>query len=151
MLMRFDPIRDLDRVVEELSGAAARGPRTFPMDAYRRGDEIVLLFDLPGIDPKSIDLTVDQHVLTVRAERQPESEEGVETIASERPRGTFMRRVFLGDTLDTDRIAAEYHDGVLRLTIPVSERAKPRKIEVTANGGHDGASKQEPEPVAAGG
>src|SRR4051812_37886117 len=153
MLMQFDPFRQLERLAEGVQSAGTSAARTFPMDAYRRGDEVVLLFDLPGIDPKSIDLTVDQHVLTVRAERQPESEEGVETIASERPRGTFMRRVFLGDTLDTDRIAAEYHDGVLRLTIPVSERAKPRKIEVTANGGHDGAPKQEqePEPVAAGG
>jgi HSP20 family protein len=123
----------------------------FPMDAYRRGDEVVLLFDLPGVDPESIDLTVDQHVLTVRAQREPQSEEGVETIASERPRGTFMRRVFLGDTLDTEQISADYHDGVLRLTIPVSDRAKPRKIEVAANGRHDGEREQQPEPVAAGG
>ena len=150
MLMRFDPIRDLDRVVEELTGASARGPRTFPMDAYRRGDEVVLLFDLPGVDPESIDLTVDQHVLRVRAQRELQAEEGVETIASERPRGAFIRRVFLGDTLDTERVSADYHDGVLRLTIPISERAKPRKIEVAANGGHDGEREQQPEPVAAG-
>jgi HSP20 family protein len=155
MLMRFDPIRDIDRVVEELTGVSARGPRTFPMDAYRRGDEVVLLFDLPGVDPESIDLTVDQHVLTVRAQRTPQSEDGIETIASERPRGEFIRRVFLGDTLDTERVSADYHGGVLRLTIPISERAKPRKIEVAANGQHDGRHdgqpEQQPEPVAAGG
>jgi HSP20 family protein len=134
MLMQFDPFRQLDRLAEGLQSAGTSAARTFPMDAYRRGDEVVLLFDLPGVDPKSIDLTVDQHVLTVRAERQPESEDNREVIASERPKGTFTRRVFLGDTLDTDRISAEYHDGVLQLTIPVSERAKPRKIEVAANG-----------------
>ena len=134
MLMQFDPFRQLDRLAEGLQSAGTSAARTFPMDAYRRGDEVVLLFDLPGVDPKSIDLTVDQRVLTVRAGRQPESEDNREVIAGERPKGTFTRRVFLGDTLDTDRISAEYHDGVLQLTIPVSERAKPRKIEVAANG-----------------
>jgi HSP20 family protein len=133
MLMRFDPMRDFDRLAQELTGAAG-APRAFPMDAYRRGDDVVLLFDLPGVDPQSIDLTVDQNVLTVRAERQPQAEDGADVLAAERPRGTFLRRVFLGDTLDTERISAEYHNGVLELTIPVSERAKPRKIEVTANG-----------------
>jgi HSP20 family protein len=135
MLMRFDPMRDLDRLAQELTGTASRAPRTFPMDAYRRGDDVVLLFDLPGIDPQSIDLTVDQNVLTVSADRKAEPEEGVEVLAAERPQGTFIRRVFLGDALDTDRIAAEYHNGVLQLQIPVSEKAKPRKIEVSANGG----------------
>jgi HSP20 family protein len=142
MLMRFDPFRDLDQIAEQLNDAATRGPRAFPMDAYRRGDDVVLLFDLPGVDPESIDLTVDQHVLTVRAERRREAREGEEVLAAERPQGVYLRRVFLGDTLDTDRIAAEYHNGVLELTIPISERAKPRKIEVAANGHR--------EPVAAG-
>lgn len=135
MLMQYDPFRQLDRLAEEVQRAAtSASPRTFPMDAYRTGDEVVLLFDLPGIDPQSIDLTIDQHVLTVRAERQQEAGEDKEVIAAERPKGTFMRRVFLGETLDTDRINAEYVNGVLKLTIPVSERAKPRKIEVAANG-----------------
>jgi HSP20 family protein len=142
MLMRSDPFRDLDRLMEEVASSSARG-RTFPMDAYRSGDDFVLLFDLPGVDPQSIDLTIDQHVLTVRAERDPETQEGQEVIAAERPHGTFIRQVFLGDTLDTDRISADYHDGVLRLTIPVSERAKPRKIEVAANG-------SQAQPVGAG-
>ena len=135
MLMRFDPFRDLDRLAEELTGPAARAPRTFPMDAYRRGDHAILLFDLPGVDPQSIDLTVDQNVLTVRAERSTEREDGDEVLAAERPTGIYIRRVFLGDMLDTTQIEAEYHNGVLQLTIPVSERAKPRKIEVHANGG----------------
>jgi HSP20 family protein len=143
MLMRSDPFRDLNRLIEEVAtGGPAGGAQTFPMDAYRRGEEFVLLFDLPGVDPESIDLTVDQHVLTVRAERQREPQEGEEVLAAERPQGTFVRRVFLGDTLDTDRISAEYRNGVLQLTIPVSERAKPRKIEVAANG-------QKAQPVAA--
>jgi HSP20 family protein len=143
MLMRFDPFRDLDRLAEEMTSAQGRAPRTFPMDAYRRGDEVVLLFDLPAVDPQSIDLTVDQHVLTVRAQRGDQPQEGVEVLAAERPRGEFIRRVFLGDTLDTDRIQAEYHNGVLQLTIPISERAKPRKIEVAADG-------QQAQPVGAG-
>jgi HSP20 family protein len=132
MLMRFDPFRDLDRLAEELTSKQA--PRSFPMDAYRRGDDVVLVFDLPGVDPASIDLTVDQHVLTVRAERRSIAQDGDEVLAAERPQGTFIRRVFLGDALDIERISAAYHDGVLELTIPVSERAKPRKIEVEANG-----------------
>jgi HSP20 family protein len=133
MLMRFDPFRDLDRPADT-SGTSAPGGRTFPMDAYRRGDDVVLLFDLPGVDLRSIDLTVDQHVLTVRAERELERQEGEEALATERPHGTFVRRVFLGDTLDTEQISAEYHDGVLKLTIPISERAKPRRIEIAGNG-----------------
>jgi HSP20 family protein len=144
MLMRFDPFRDLSQLAQELTTAAGNETRTFPMDAYRRGDDVVLVFDLPGIDPQSIDLTVDQHVLTIRAERPAQQMDGAEVLASERPHGTFTRRVFLGDTLDTDRISAEYHNGVLELTIPISERAKPRKIEVAANGG------QQPQSVGAG-
>jgi HSP20 family protein len=142
MLMRFDPLREFDRLSQEVATAAANAPRTFPMDAYRRGDDVVLLFDLPGVDPESIDLTVDQHVLTVRAERHAALQENDEQLAAERPQGTFVRRIFLGDTLDIGRIGAEYHDGVLEVTIPVSEQAKPRKIEVTANG-------REPQAVGA--
>jgi HSP20 family protein len=144
MLMRFDPMRDLDRIAQEIAGNAASASRTFPMDAYRRGDAIVLKFDLPGVEPNSIDLTVDQNVLTVRGERAGEPDDGVEVLAAERPHGTFVRRVFLGDQLDSEKISAEYHNGVLELTIPVSEKAKPRKIEVAANGG------QQAQPVGAG-
>jgi HSP20 family protein len=143
MLMRTDPFRELSQLAQELTTAAGNEMRTFPMDAFRRGDDVVLLFDLPGVDPQSIDLTVDQHMLTIRAERHAQSMDGAEVLASERPHGTFTRRVFLGDTLDTGQISAEYHNGVLELTIPVSERAKPRKIEVAANGS------QQAQPVGA--
>jgi HSP20 family protein len=130
MLMRFDPFGGLERITEELQNSGRGNPRGVPMDAFRRGDDVLLRFDLPGVDPDSIDLTVDQHVLTVRAERNPESQDGDEVLVVERPQGTFVRRVFLGDTLDTDRISAQYRNGVLELTIPISERAKPRKIEI---------------------
>jgi HSP20 family protein len=155
MLMRYDPFGSLDRIAEELTSNGKRAPGPFPMDAFRRGDEVVLLFDLPGVDPESTDLTVDQHVLTVRAERQPSTQEGDEVLAAERPQGTFVRRVFLGDTLDTDRIDAEYRNGVLKLTIPISERAKPRKIEIAGEtkDGHDqpqaGGQSQEAESAPA--
>ncbi len=86
MLMRFDPLREFDRLSQEVASAAANAPRTFPMDAYRRGDDVVLLFDLPGVDPESIDLTVDQHVLTVRAERRPAAEENDEQLDRTRAR-----------------------------------------------------------------
>jgi HSP20 family protein len=152
MLMRFDPLGGLERIAEELQSTGRRNPRSVPMDAYRRGEDVVLRFDLPGVDPESIDLTVDQHVLTVRAERQSESQEGDEVLAVERPQGSFVRRVFLGDTLDTDRISAQYRNGVLELTIPISERAKPRKIEI-GNAGENRpveTATDDRQPVAAG-
>lgn len=152
MLMRFDPFGGLERIAEELQSPGRRNPRSVPMDAFRRSDDVVLRFDLPGVDPESIDLTVDQHVLTVRAERQSESQEGDEVLAVERPQGSFVRRVFLGDTLDTDRISAQYRNGVLELTIPISERAKPRKIEIE-NADENGSVKtatDDRQPVATG-
>jgi HSP20 family protein len=130
MLMRTDQFRELDRLAQQVFGTMAR-PTVMPMDAWRRGDQFVVEFDLPGVDPKSVDLDVERNVLTVRAER-PALEEDAETIASERPRGLFSRQLFLGDTLDLDKISASYTDGVLRLTIPVAEQAKPRKIEISS-------------------
>lgn len=131
MLMRTDPFREFDRLTQQLFsglGTATR-PAAMPMDAWRDGEEFVVEFDLPGIDPQTVDVDVERNVLTVRAERAP-LKEGCEYVAAERPRGVFSRQVILGDTLDTDRIQAAYHDGVLRLTIPVTERARPRKITV---------------------
>jgi HSP20 family protein len=104
-----------------------------PMDAWRDGEQFVVEFDLPGIDPASIDLDVERNVLTVRAERRPATGPEVELVASERPRGVFSRQVILGDALDTGGITAAYNSGVLRLTIPVAERAKPRKITVSTD------------------
>lgn len=128
MLMRTDPFRDLDRLTQQVFGTAAR-PAVMPMDAWREGEEFVVEFDLPGIAPDSLDLEFERNVVTVRA-RKPEGDPGREMIASERPRGVFSRQLFLGDGLDTERITADYTDGVLRLRIPVAEQAKPRKIEI---------------------
>jgi HSP20 family protein len=134
MLMRTDPFRDLDRHTQQVFGTAAR-PAVMPMDAWRENDSFVVEFDLPGIDTNSIDLDVERNVLTVRADRP--SREGIEElVAAERPRGVFSRQLILGDNLDTDRIAASYHAGVLRLEIPVAEKAKPRKISINAAEDH---------------
>jgi len=132
MLMRFDPFRDIDRLTQQLWGTGQNGARTagMPMDAYRQGDQVVVHFDLPGVDPASIELTVDRNVLTVKAERRWERSEGTEVVVSERTQGTFTRQLFLGETLDADRIEANYEQGVLTLRVPVAEQAKPRRIEI---------------------
>lgn len=137
MLVRTDPFRELDRITQQLLGTAAR-PVAMPMDAYRDGDTFYVHFDLPGASADSIDLTVEQNVLTVRAERKPVQPGGAEMIAAERPAGVFTRQVFLGDTLDADHIAADYSAGVLTLSIPVHEQAKPRSIHIT---GHEDRKK----------
>lgn len=133
MLMRADPFHELDRLAQQVFGTAAR-PTAMPMDAWREGDNFVVEFDLPGVDLDSVDVDVERNVLTVRAERGPSVGENVELVASERPRGTFSRQLILGENLDTENVKATYHAGVLRLTIPVAERARPRKIEVTSGG-----------------
>ncbi|MFF5701058.1 Hsp20/alpha crystallin family protein [Streptomyces sp. NPDC012794] len=134
MLMRTDPFRDLDRLTERFLGTAAR-PEGMRMDAFREGDSVVVELDLPGVDPASIDVDVDQNVLNVRAERRTTVSGGdSDVLIAERPSGTFSRQLFLGETLDTERIEASYEGGVLRLSIPVAERAKPRKIEIRAAG-----------------
>jgi HSP20 family protein len=135
MLMRTDPFRNIDRMFEQIAGTASR-PTAMPVDAERDGDWFNVYFDLPGVDPSSIDLTVERNVLQVRAERQPQTKDGVERVISERPTGVFSRQLFLGDTLDTDKLEASYDSGVLTLRIPVSEQAKPRKISIgTGSGG----------------
>lgn len=131
--MRFDPFRDIDRAFDQLQQASRASARSFPMDAYRRGDAFVVHFDLPGVDPGAIDVTVDNNVLTVNAERSYERGAGDEVLVSERPEGKFTRQVMLGETLDTEQLKAGYQHGVLTLTIPVAERAKPRRISVTAD------------------
>jgi len=133
MLMRTDPFRELDRLTQQVFGTPAR-PAVMPMDAWREGDEFIVEFDLPGVDPASIDLDVERNVLTVRAERQARANEGTEMLAAERPAGTFSRQLILGDTLDTANVEAAYDAGVLTLRIPVAEQAKPRKIEITTGG-----------------
>jgi HSP20 family protein len=131
MLLRTtDPFREFDRLAGQLLGTTNR-PTVMPMDAWREGDVFKIEFDLPGVAKESIDLDVERNVLTVRAERVPRNGDW-EMLASERPRGMFSRQLVLGDNLDLDRIEAHYDDGVLRLTIPVAERAKPRRIEISA-------------------
>jgi HSP20 family protein len=130
MIMRFDPFREFDRLTEQLASTASRAPRAFPMDAYRRGDQFIVEFDLPGVEPTSIELTVEQNVLTVRAERRFEPREGDEVLVAERPQGTYARQIFLGDALDSERVQADCRLGVLTLTIPVAETAKPRQVPV---------------------
>ena len=135
MLMRTDPFRDIDRMFEQLAGTASR-PAAMYVDAERDGDWFNVYFDLPGVDPDSIELTVERNVLSVKAQRQRQSKEGVESVISERPMGVFSRQLFLGDTLDTDKLEATYDNGVLTLRIPVSDKAKPRKVSIgSGNGG----------------
>jgi len=128
MLMRTDPFRELDRLTQQVLGTAAR-PAVMPMDAWREGDEFVVEFDLPGISEDSLDLDVERNVITVRAERA-RLDPDREMLASERQRGVFSRQLVLGENLDTEKIDASYSEGVLRLRIPVAERAKPRKITI---------------------
>ncbi|WP_328347044.1 Hsp20/alpha crystallin family protein [Micromonospora sp. NBC_00421] len=134
MLMRTDPFREIDRLAEQLLGTTSR-PAVMHLDAWRDGDHFHAAFDLPGVDPDSIDCTVERNVLTVRAQRRRPTTESVELVAAERPMGTFSRQLFLGDTLDTDRLEAAYEHGVLTLRIPIAERAKPRRVPVTAGDG----------------
>ena len=131
MLLRStDPFREFDRLAQQALGTTNR-PAVMPMDAWREGDAFVIEFDLPGVSRESIDLDVERNVLTVRAERVARNGDW-EMLASERPRGVFSRQLVLGDNLDLDRIEASYVAGVLRLVVPVAERAKPRRIEVAA-------------------
>jgi HSP20 family protein len=132
MLIRTaDPFREFDRLAQQLMGTTNR-PAVMPMDAWREGDRFVIEFDLPGVAPETIDLDVEHNVLTVRAERVARNGDW-EMLATERPRGAFSRQLVLGDNLDLDRIEAGYRDGVLRLHVPVAEKAKPRKIEVQSD------------------
>jgi HSP20 family protein len=134
MLMRTDPFRELDRLSQQVFGHGGTWsrPTAMPMDAYRAGEEFVVAFDLPGVTPDSIELDVERNVLTVKAERRPAvTDENVEMQVAERPLGVFSRQLFLGDSLDTEHINAGYDAGVLTLRIPIAERAKPRKIEIS--------------------
>jgi HSP20 family protein len=135
MLMRFEPLRELDRLTEEM--LSDRRPRQIPVDAYRRGDEFKVHFDLPGVDSRFIELTVEKDLLTVRATRAWVRPEGDQIQIAERAHGDFSRQLFLGEGLDRDHIGATYENGVLTLTVPVAEEAKPRKVEITHAG--DGA------------
>jgi HSP20 family protein len=129
MSINYDPFHRLDELRDRLL-SGGRTPLSFPMDAYRRGDAFVVHLDLPGVEPETIDVAVENQVLSVGAERRFEPHEGDEFLVTERPQGRFSRQLRLGSTIDTENIAASYDDGVLTLTLPVSERAKPRQIQV---------------------
>ncbi|GIF98989.1 Hsp20/alpha crystallin family protein [Catellatospora citrea] len=143
MIMRFDPFRDLDRLAGEAFGAA-RTPALMPMDCLRTADSIVVRFDMPGIDADSLDVSTENNTLTVRGERHRQDPDDATYLVSERPSGTYRRQLVLGDGLNLERVHADYRDGVLTLTIPVAEKAKPRKIHITrgdtstAIGTHEG-------------
>ena len=126
MLMRFDPFRELDRFTQQLAPAR----QSMPMDAYRKDDHVYVHFDLPGVDPDSIELTVERNALSVSAERSWFYADNADVLASERPQGKVSRQLFLGDNLDLDHLEADYDRGVLTITIPVAEKAKPRKVQV---------------------
>ena len=128
LLRNTDPFRDFDRLTQQLLGTTNR-PVVMPMDAWREGDRFVIELDMPGVSPESIDLDVERNVLTVSAERVSRNGDW-EMLASERPRGRFSRQLVLGDNLDLERIEASYEGGVVRLTVPVAEKAKPRKIQL---------------------
>jgi len=135
MLVRTDPFREFDRLAEQLLGAGTPSrPAVMPMDAWREGDTFLVEFDLPGVRPETLDIDVEQNVLTVKAERpRPDGER--EMLAAERPTGLFSRQLVLGENVDLDHVKADYDAGVLRLSIPVAAKAKPRKIEITTDSG----------------
>ena len=133
-MLHPDPFRDIDRLAAQLLGTSpgsARVPLAMPMDLYRSGDHYVLHVDLPGVDPGSVDVSVDGGILTVKAQRSERTEVDVQWLSSERFTGGYLRRLSLGEDIDADHIAATYQNGVLTVTLPVAARAKPRRIEVT--------------------
>jgi HSP20 family protein len=144
--MRFDPFREMDRFTEQMF--SGRAP-AMAMDAFRRGETFQVDLDLPGVDAGSIDLTVERNVLTVKAERRRQPVEGARYVVTERRQGSFSRQLFLGETLDTDHIEAQYHDGVLTLTIPVVDAARPRRIPVNGESGDPEVVSNGAEPAAA--
>ena len=138
MVLRFDPFREFDRMAEQMFATAAGGgavPRAMPMDIYRSGDHYVLHCDLPGIDPGSLDVNVEGSVLTITAVRERRSEQGVQWLANERLTGSFRRQLTLGDDVDSEKIQATYENGVVTLTLPIREQAKPRRIEINSPSG----------------
>lgn len=129
MATSFDPFNELDRLASVLLQSRP-GPRVMPVDLYRDGDRYILSADLPGVDPGSVDIDVDGQLLTIRAQRSAARADGAKWLLQERPAGTYLRQFSIGEGVDSANISASYEDGVLRLVIPVSERAKPRKVQV---------------------
>lgn len=134
-MLRFDPFGDaVTRRALTSQVDSGRVPRFMPMDLCKVDDHYVLTADLPGVDPGSVDVTVDNGTMTLTAHRSARSDEAVQWLSNERFSGTFRRQLSLGDGVDCSRISATYENGVLTVSIPLAERAKPRRIDV-AHGG----------------
>jgi HSP20 family protein len=132
MAISYDPFRELDQLAQQLM-SGGRSPRSFPMDAYRRGDDFFIHLDLPGVDPGSIDITVEGSNITISAERRFNQHEDDEILVSERPQGRFSRDLRVGTRIDSNAIEADYEDGVLTLRLPMAAEAKPRRVEVRSS------------------
>lgn len=130
MAMSFDPFSELDRLAQVVGGSRGSSPRFMPVDLFRERDQYVLSADMPGVDPGSVDVDVDGQLLTIRAQRTSDTREGSKWLTQERPHGSYLRQFSLGQGVDADKISAVYENGVLNVIIPVSEKAKPRKVSV---------------------
>ncbi len=151
-MLGFDPFRDIDRLASRLAAVPAssmRTPQFMPMDLYRAGDHYVLHADLPGVDPGSVDIGVDNNTLTIKAERTARSTDDVQWIASERFTGTYLRQLSLGEGVDTEHISASYENGVLTVTIPVADKAKPRRVPIETRDERQVVEQKKPEAVSA--
>lgn len=147
-LVRSDPFREIDRFFQQAFGGPGERSWGMPMDAYRKDDRFLLQLDVPGIAADAVELTVDNNVLTIKATRHaPTMQEGVEPVIAERPWGEFTRQVLLGNNLDVSRIQADYDSGVLTVSIPVAEHAKPRRIDVSVREGSSAVAAPQPEAV----
>lgn len=142
MTMSYDPFSQLDRLAQSIFDTS-RQPRTMPVDLYREGEQYVLHADLPGVDPGSVDVDVDGHLLVIRAQRSPATHENARWLAQERPFGSYMRQFSIGDDVNPEGISASYDNGVLTVVVPIAERAKPRKIPI------DTGSERSQKPVSA--
>ncbi len=142
MLMQTDPFRDLDTLFNRFAGRPSGSISTMSMDAFRRGSDVWVHIDLPGVKAENLDITVERNVLTIAAERDWQREEGDQAYFAERYRGSFRRQIQLGDGLDLEHLEADLHDGVLTVRIPVAEKAKPRKVQV-------GTGQATPTPIEA--
>ena len=128
MSMSFDPFSEFDRLASALNARTA--PKAMPVDLYRDHDGYVLNADLPGIDPGSVDIDIDGQLLTIRAQRTAGDADGVKWISQERRHGSYLRQFSVGEGVDTSRISASYDNGVLSVIIPLSEKARPRKVKI---------------------
>lgn len=146
--MRFDPFRELDRIVEQNISGGGRTPSSMPMTALRRGDMFLVDLDLPGVDRDEVEITVERNVVTIRARRSPARDDGDEVIIDERSYGEYSRQLFLGDNLDPSGLAADLRDGVLRLTIPVSAASKPRQIPLGSSNESEDTTESRPAEVS---